>query len=498
MTFSAFFKTEAFGKILCVGDIMLDAFVYGVAERLSPEAPIPVFQAQKEERVLGGAGNVMRNICELKGHVVGVCLLGRDEPGKFIQHLALQTENFTLKAFEQDCQTPFKTRYIASNQQLLRVDKEQPLSLSDSTLELMKQTIQKELPSCQVMVLSDYGKGTLSKELLSYCIQEAKSQNKSIIIDPKGACYEKYKGATVLSPNLKEFQQAVQKAVTETTDIVLEARGLLKKLDLKALLITRGAQGMTLVTQEEAVTAEALAKEVYDVSGAGDTVIATLSLALAKGLSLVEAMELSNIAASVVVAKVGTATLTPQELQNALEQSELQLSQQKIMTQQNLLNLRLKWKRQGLKVGFTNGCFDLLHVGHLHTFQEAKKYCDRLIVALNTDESVKRLKGDFRPIQPQEVRSEVLSALSNVDGVILFNDETPLDLIKSLTPDYLFKGADYTKDQVVGGKVVESYGGKVQLISLKEGFSTTRTVSKILKQDKDCLQQKESVQKNSF
>ena len=469
--------------VLCVGDVMLDHFVYGQVERISPESPIPILHQQHQFSMLGGAGNVIRNITALGGHVVFVSVLGHDHAGHVVEQ-QLQSLN-TVQAHlfkENNRQTIQKTRFIAQGQQLLRVDEEAILPVAPQIEAEIINCVEHFLPTCQAVILSDYHKGLFNKNLSLNLIQRIRLQaaHIPIIVDPKGRHYQRYQGATILTPNLKELSEVIGHPLNTQPQIVQESRRLKGELNIESLLVTQGSQGMTLIEKDaEPCSFAAKAREVYDVSGAGDTVVATLALALATDYSLKEGCYLANEAAGIVVGKVGTATITQTELENSLNQHHPIHHSQKIMTLSQVQDSVKRWRYQGLKIGFTNGCFDLLHLGHLHILQEAAKKCDKLVVGLNTDLSIKCLKGDNRPIQNQETRAMVLAALSMVDAVILFEAETPIELIKGIHPDVLIKGADYTLDRVVGGDFVQARGGQVVLVDLQQGHSTTNTVTKI-------------------
>ncbi|MBI1954676.1 MAG: bifunctional heptose 7-phosphate kinase/heptose 1-phosphate adenyltransferase [Proteobacteria bacterium] len=459
---------------------MLDSFVYGEVQRISPEAPIPVLRIKRKYEVLGGMGNVVRNLSSLNVQVEAFFVTGQDETAETVKKHFQSLDNVKFEQIiQKNIKTPLKTRFIAQSQQLMRVDDENPYGLTSYTEKLLIKRCLEVMPFCQVVILSDYAKGTLNEDVCQALIQKAKTYSIPVLIDPKGRHYTKYKSATLLSPNSKELQEVSPFILNNEEALITAARDLIKKHDLTALLVTQGAQGMTLVTLEEAFYVPTIAKEVFDVSGAGDTVIATFAAAVAQGYLLKEAMTLANYAAGIVVGKIGTAVITLNELQHVVHSHAYQKRKEKVFDLPSLKEQIQLWHREGLIVGFTNGCFDLLHLGHLHSFNEAKKHCDRLIVGLNTDDSIKRLKGQERPIQNQVVRSHVLAALERVDAVILFEDNTPEKLIKELIPDRLFKGTDYTLDNVVGADVVQANGGQVILIDLKPGYSTTATVQKL-------------------
>ncbi len=463
-------------SVLCVGDVMLDTFVYGIVERISPEAPVPVFKTHRQFSILGGAGNVVRNIEALGGKTVFLGLIGKDDVGKKVSQLLEELPSTTSLLFtEKERKTPHKTRFVCQGQQVLRVDEESIAEIQEATAKVLLEAYLSYLSSCQVVVLSDYAKGgLLSSFLCERLIEEACQRGIPVIVDPKGDNYRRYKGATLLTPNLKELKAMTQLPCHANEEIITAAHHLRIETGVVSVLITRGQDGMTFVNEKENHHIQAKAREVYDVSGAGDTVMATLALALATEESFFRAIELANKAAGIVVGKAGTAVVTPEELKNGFSFS----NEKKIHTLEELLPLLAQWRRQNQRLGFTNGCFDLLHLGHLHILKESRKTCDRLIIGLNSDSSVKRLKGESRPVQSEETRASVLAALEVVDAVIIFDEDTPFNLISTILPDILVKGADYRIDQVVGADVVQAHGGQVVLIDLLPGNSTTSTLSR--------------------
>ncbi len=471
--------------VLCLGDLLLDRFVYGTVSRISPEAPVPVLKINRDFLALGGAGNVVRNLSALGCPTTFIGITGKDDGGQKVKELLTNLPQVTAHLINEG-RTPVKSRFISQSQQLLRVDDEVVATPTEATIKALKEAVMDYLPSAQIVILSDYGKGSLPPELCQYIITASKSVGIPIIVDPKGQDYSRYQGATLLTPNEKELSDISPYPLRSDDDVAQAMIQVKDRYKCDAVLVTRGAKGMTLLapskpkTKAKPIHIPTQAREIYDVSGAGDTVIATLSAAICTGKSLEDAAQLANIAAGIVVGKVGTAVVGHDELAVAVLKAE-SIAPSKIMTLEDASHHAQLWHRQGLTLGFTNGCFDLLHLGHLHSLEHCKKACDRLIVALNTDSSIKRYKGEHRPIQTEMVRAHVLAALEYVDGVILFEDDTPLNLIETLLPDVLFKGADYTIDTVVGADVVQLNGGKVHLIDLKPGYSTTATVEKLRK-----------------
>jgi D-beta-D-heptose 7-phosphate kinase/D-beta-D-heptose 1-phosphate adenosyltransferase len=462
-------------QVLVVGDVMLDRYWHGATARISPEAPVPVVQVQQKEDRAGGAGNVALNVAALGGGVSLLGLVGDDEAAKvLLQRLqAAQVHcNFETVATHP---TITKLRVISRHQQLLRMDFEEAFSVQDSAA--LAARAQSLFAHVGVIVLSDYNKGALLHA--GDMIAAARAAGKCVLVDPKGTDFSRYRGATLLTPNLHEFETVVG-ACRDERDLVQKGLQLMLDLDLQALLITRGEHGMTLLQQgeQQELHLPAQAREVFDVTGAGDTVIATLATALAAGVSMQHAVVLANIAAGIVVGKLGTATVSGPELRRALQQAHG--VGRGVMTE-NQLQIALDDARaNGEKIVFTNGCFDLLHPGHVAYLEDAKKLGQRLVVAVNADASVKRLKGEGRPVQPAESRMAVLAGLEAVDWVVVFEDDTPERLLQLLKPDVLVKGGDYRPDQVVGAPIVQAYGGDVKVLSFVDNCSTTSIVQTIL------------------
>ena len=466
-------------RALCVGDAMLDRFVYGKVDRISPEAPVPVLYIESERAMLGGAGNVVRNLTALGADVCFVSAIGRDAAGRELTGLIareMSVESHLLTDAERA--TTIKTRYVAGAQQLLRADSERVAPVSAHMEEDMLTRAGVDLEDSAALILSDYGKGVLTDRMLSRLISAASARNRPIVVDPKGSDYSRYEGADLVTPNRAELAEATGLPVGDDDQIVAAARHVIEDCGVKAVLVTRSQDGMTLVTADDIFHAAARAREVYDVSGAGDTVVAMMGVALGAGIELEDAMHLANAAAGVVVAKMGTAVARSTEVVAALHARDLLSGEDKTMNLANLLGRIEDWREQGFRVGFTNGCFDLLHPGHVSLINQAKAGCDRLIVGLNSDASVARLKGEDRPLQSEAARAVVLASLGAVDAVVIFSEDTPLEVIGQIRPDVLVKGADYTVETVVGADVVQSYGGEVLLARLEDGFSTTRLVER--------------------
>ncbi len=460
-------------QVLVVGDLMLDRYWHGPTSRISPEAPVPVVKVDQREDRPGGAANVALNITALGGGVSLVGIVGQDEAGQ-----ALEQQLNSARVNCQFCRssnepTITKLRVLSRHQQLIRLDFEERFSAEYSG-SLQKQT-EALLGNVSALVLSDYNKGTLSDP--GVLIQAARKAAVPVLVDPKGSDFERYRGATLLTPNMGEFEAVVGSCGSEQ-ELVEKAQHLIEQLELDALLVTRSEQGMTLIKPgQNEVHFPARAREVFDVTGAGDTVISTLATALAAGESLEVATGLANIAAGIVVGKLGTAAISGPELRRAvnLEQG----SERGVISDEQLLIALEDARAAGEKIVFTNGCFDILHAGHVGYLEQARAQGDRLVLAINDDESVRRLKGDGRPINPAERRKAVLAGLEAVDWVVSFPEDTPERLLQQVRPEVLVKGGDYGLDQVVGGEFVSSYGGEVKVLSFLDNCSTTAIVEKI-------------------
>lgn len=468
-------------RVLCVGDAMVDRFVYGDVERISPEAPIPVVHILRETSMLGGAGNVVRNVVSLGAHATFLSARGDDAEGDEMAALLARLGEVDARlVVEPGRQTTVKTRYVAGSQQLLRADKETVAPLTAASQAELGARAAECLADTAIMVLSDYGKGVLTAEVTGRLIASARAAGRAVIVDPKGTDYRRYRGATVLTPNRRELAEATRMPVGDDAQVVAASRHLIETCGVAAVLATRSQDGMTLVQADGSVDhLPAEAREVFDVSGAGDTVVATLAAAMACGAPLPDAARLANVAAGIVVGKVGTAVIDAGDLVSAIRHQDLTGGDSKVLGLDAALDVVARWRRRGLAIGFTNGCFDLLHPGHVSLLNQARGACDRLIVGLNSDASVQRLKGPERPVQSEASRAVVLASLATVDLVVVFGEDTPLALIEALRPDVLVKGADYTVDTVVGAGLVQTYGGRILLANLQAGHSTTATIARM-------------------
>jgi D-beta-D-heptose 7-phosphate kinase/D-beta-D-heptose 1-phosphate adenosyltransferase len=477
---------DQFGRkrILVVGDIMLDRFVYGTVSRISPEAPAPILETAEPVEVIGGAGNVARNIVSLGAACDVVAVVGGDEAAKSIRNSLKSYSIATNGLVEVPSRvTTLKTRFVAylHNTHLLRADSEETTPVGQEIEDAIIAAVQRRIESADAVVLSDYAKGVLTPRVVAAVIAVTRAAGKPVIVDPKGLDYARYRGATVLTPNVGELAQALGRPVkNDEAEVKAAAKALLEQFGCESVMVTRGERGILIVARDgEAASFDATARRVIDVSGAGDTVVASFALALVSDAGIRNAARLANVAAGVVVAKKWTSQVTAKELRDLLLSRPHFELREKIKDMGTIEECVAAWRREGLMVGFTNGCFDLLHPGHVQLLCEARSHCDRLVVGLNSDASVKRLKGASRPVQSEAARSIVLAGLAFVDAVVLFADDTPLELIGRVRPDVLVKGADYRMDQVVGHELVQSYGGRVVLAELLPDSSTSLIIDRL-------------------
>lgn len=459
-------------KVACVGDLMLDRYVYGEVSRISPEAPIPVLKTKRRIAMPGGVGNVARNVAALGGVARLGAVAGQDPAGDELVAL-IAAEDGIEDAIERRAgsATIVKTRFVAAGQQLLRLDEEAaPLMATES----------EAFTGSSVYLLSDYAKGAVSDLLIAQALSAARDSGAPVIVDPKGRDFARYGAVDLIKPNASELAGATGLPVDTDAEVEAALKALLDATTARAIVVTRAGKGMSLMRRGGAAKHfPGRAREVFDVSGAGDTGLAALGLALGAGVSLETAVEFAILASGVVVGKAGTAVVSPAELIDAEMSQHASGAHAKVMPLEELAHVVEGWKRQGLRVGFTNGCFDILHRGHVAYLAQARSWCDRLVVALNTDASVRALKGEGRPINDLDSRAVVIGGLQSVDRVTSFDESTPLALIERLRPDVLIKGADYTREGVVGGDLVESWGGEVRLATFEDGYSTTRTIEKM-------------------
>jgi D-beta-D-heptose 7-phosphate kinase/D-beta-D-heptose 1-phosphate adenosyltransferase len=467
-------------RVLCIGDVMLDHYVYGQVERVSPEAPIPVLWIEREMKTLGGAGNVLRNLRALGAAASFISVVGNDEAGREIGRLVEAQDGAEAHVLVQPQRmTTVKTRYIAGNQQLLRADRESAIPLDPYIREDMLRLARELVADHSVVVISDYAKGVLTEGVALEIIRAAHEAGARVIVDPKGGDPIRYRNADLVKPNRRELAHATGMPVATDSEIIAAARSLIERCGFNAVLASLGAEGSVLISVDgTAHIQRAEVREVFDVSGAGDTVVAAVAAALAVGVGLTDAARLGNIAAGIVVSKIGTAVVYASELTAALNGRDLHAAD-KVVPRSHALDLVARWRRHGLKIGFTNGCFDLLHPGHVALLGQAKAACDRLVVGLNSDASTARLKGQRRPIQSEAERAAVLSSLSAVDLIVVFEEDTPMELIRDIRPQLLVKGDDYRLDEVVGADFVKHAGGEVLLAKVVPGYSTTATIARL-------------------
>lgn len=463
-------------RVLVIGDVMLDTYHIGDVKRISPEAPVPIVRIKNTYSVLGGAANVARNLLGLGCSPYVIGLLGNDNNGKTMQEmfadLAIRNEMFVTEH-----PTITKTRVIGNSQQVVRLDFEtENECLSEETEQKLLNAVQRALPEVDIVVISDYGKGVCNDVICQHVIAASKQQGKKVIIDPKGTNWEKYRSATIITPNLKELSAVSGTEVKNEDEAIHHAAdNILKEYSLASLLVTRSEKGMSYIAPEGFQDIPTEAREVYDVSGAGDTVVATLAAALAAGMPTIDAIYLANKAAGIVVGKMGTSPILFKELQ-----AELQIGKpdNKLIPISELADTIKQLRAQEHRIVFTNGCFDILHKGHVFYLQKAKRMGDVLIVGVNSDSSVKRLKGESRPINDESARSAVLAALEAVDYVVIFTEDTPLNIIKIVAPDVLVKGGDYAIENIVG----REYAKETVTIPFVDGYSTTNTIHAISKE----------------
>jgi D-beta-D-heptose 7-phosphate kinase/D-beta-D-heptose 1-phosphate adenosyltransferase len=481
--FESFHRAMVGQTVLCVGDLMLDEFVYGEVSRISPEAPAPVIAARRSETNIGGAGNVARNIASLGAKCIFVGLIGEDAAAAELKTaLAREPLIESILVADRSRPTTRKVRFVSEHflTHMLRADWEMTRPAAGEIEQKLIDTILPLIPRADIVLLSDYAKGVLTARVIRNVIDAARKFGKAVIVDPKSANFAIYRGATLLTPNRKEFSEATRSRADSNESIALAAQDAMQLADCEAILVTQSEHGMTLVSrQSEVVHVPAFPVKVRDVSGAGDTVVAVLSVARAAGAGWEDALRLANAGAAVAVGKKGTASVSAAELRRQILPHASLAAEEKIAAFGDELEERLAdWRKQDLRVGFTNGCFDILHPGHVKVLTAARGACDRLIVGLNSDASVKRLKGEGRPVQNERARAEVLAALEAVDLVVIFEDDTPLRLIEQIKPSVLVKGGDYTREQVVGHDIVEAHGGEVILVEVLAGFSTTSLVDR--------------------
>lgn len=465
--------------VVVLGDVMLDQYVWGDVGRISPEAPVQVVNVTRKTHILGGAGNVAANLAGLGCRVVCIGVRGDDGAGRILDEIFADIEVQAQVPMASGRPTTVKTRVMGRGQQLLRLDEEATGPLTEEVYDALLKAFREALREARAVILSDYGKGVFALSLAQDAIRLCVQAGVPVLVDPKGADWTRYQGATCITPNTAEFLQVAQFDPSDEADIAARAATAINAFSLRHLLVTRGARGLSLFTRGgEPWRIAAEAREVFDVSGAGDTVIATMAASLGAGLDAREAAGLANAAAGVVVGKLGTKPIYRAELEDALAR-RISATGHKIRSWERGREAVAAWRRQGERVVFTNGCFDLLHVGHIALLHQAASFGKRLVVGLNSDDSVRRLKGETRPVLPEAERAALLAALECVDMVVLFGQDTPLELIDELGPDILVKGGDYTVETVVGHELVLARGGEVRIVPLVDGKSTTGLIERL-------------------
>ena len=460
-------------NILVIGDLMIDHYLWGSCERISPEAPVPVVNIQNETTVLGGAGNVVNNLVSLDSNVTVLSVIGKDEIADELKQMlkSINVNYFLIE--ERERKTSKKSRIIASHSQIVRYDKESKNAISEESEKTIIQKYKELVKNFDIILLSDYGKGVLTDFVCHELISIANALNKKVLVDPKGIDYTKYKGAYFLTPNKKEAELATKIKITDNNSLVQALKSLKTISNLRISLITLSEDGIVFLENKRIIKKPTVAREVFDVTGAGDTVLASLGFALSLNMDLEEAVEFANLAAGVVVGKIGSSTVTLDEIEDykaSMHQGNIENRIKDFNGIKKIVD-RLKDK----KIVFTNGCFDILHRGHISYLNTAKSFGDILILGLNSDESVRKLKGKDRPINTEYDRAFILSALEAVDYVVIFNEETPYELIKIIQPDVLVKGGDYQGKEVVGSDIAK----ELQLVTFIDGKSTTNTIKKI-------------------
>jgi len=465
--------------VLVVGDVMLDRYIWGEVERISPEAPVPVVRTSMQDEKPGGAANVAMNLARL-GASVSVCgFAGGDAEREQLESLLAEAGVEPLLTAVPGAPTTTKLRILSGNQQMMRLDTDPPpSSYPAAAYDDLLQRALAALPNAAVVVLSDYAKGVLTEQVCRTLIAAARTRNIPVLVDPKQRSFSRYHGATAVCPNRKELAAATGEPSSDLGRLLAAGQAMLSSLQMEFMAVTLGEKGIAVLRPDSSLHVPAVVRQVYDVSGAGDTVIAVLALAMACGAEIESAAHVANVAAGIVVSKAGTVPIQRDELLGALAPEIALHMDDKVLPLEHLLGRIAGWRAAGQRVVFTNGCFDLLHIGHITLLEQARQKGERLIVGLNSDSSVRRVKGTPRPLVGEQERAKILAALSAVDAVVLFDESTPLKLIEAIRPEVLVKGGDYTEEDVVGAREVRAWGGRVELIPLVEGVSTTRLIAK--------------------
>jgi D-beta-D-heptose 7-phosphate kinase/D-beta-D-heptose 1-phosphate adenosyltransferase len=467
-------------RVFVVGDVMLDRYIWGDVERISPEAPVPIVHAMHRNERPGGAANVAMNIAGLGAKATLFGFVGDDENGAILEACVREAAVIPELTRVASYPTTTKLRILSGKQQMLRLDTEQVAGYPPESYAALLARLDATLESADAVVLSDYAKGSLTESACRHLIEAARTRGIPVLVDPKQRDFSRYRGATTICPNLSELSAVVGVSAKDPEALLTAAQTLVPQLGLQCLIATMSEKGIAILKENSRSVAPAVARQVFDVSGAGDTVIATLALALASGLETETAVQLANVAAGIVVGKVGTVPVTRDELLTSL-MPEIELrAEEKVLPLDHLKVRTSAWRSAGQSIVFTNGCFDILHIGHITLLEDARREGDRLIVAINSDASVQKLKGPTRPIVAERERGRILAALAAVDAVIVFDEPTPLQLIVELRPDVIVKGGDYSADNVVGAPEVRSWGGRVKIVPTVEGFSTTKLIAKAI------------------
>jgi D-beta-D-heptose 7-phosphate kinase/D-beta-D-heptose 1-phosphate adenosyltransferase len=465
-------------RVLVVGDLMLDKYIWGDVERISPEAPVPVVRATWQNERPGGGANVAMNLAGLGACVTVAGFGGGDAEQERLESMLVESGVEPALTALPSIPTTTKLRIFSGNQQMMRLDTETVPPASEAAYGELLLRVSAVLPTADVVVLSDYGKGVLTEPVCHAIIAEARKLGIPILGDPKQRDFSRYRGATTICPNLKELATATDEPLCDVDRLLSAGQAELARLDMEFMVVTMGDQGIAVLRKDSRLHAPAVVRQVYDVSGAGDTVIAILALALVCDLEIDTAIQLANVAAGIVVSKVGTVPVQREELLGSLSQELALHLDEKVLLMERLLSRVAAWRSAGDRIVFTNGCFDILHVGHITLLERARRTGNRLIIALNSDNSVRVLKGPLRPVVGEQDRARILAALSAVDAVVIFNESTPLNLIEAIRPDVLVKGGDYREESVVGAREVRAWGGRVELIPVVEGISTTQLIAR--------------------
>lgn len=467
-------------RVLVIGDVMLDKYVWGEVDRISPEAPVPIVRETRQTQRPGGAANVAMNLAGLGAKVTLSGITGKDFDQQCLEHLLNEAGVVSRLVKTSDIPTISKLRILSGNQQILRLDIEESQLPFSAGFEELFATIHREIPHHQIVILSDYAKGVLTESVCREVITLCRNLGIPVIVDPKAKNFLQYRGATTICPNLTELSWATGTSHKNLEEMFSIAKAKIAEWEIDYLTVTMSEKGIAVLWKDSEYLSPSVVRQVYDVSGAGDTVIATLALSLASGLTAPTSIQLANRAAGIVVGKVGTVPIYRQELIASLSPEIALSAPEKVLKQDRLLQRLASWRASGESIVFTNGCYDLLHIGHITLLNQARMEGDRLVVGINSDNSVQKLKGPSRPIVGEKERASILAALAVVDAVVIFDEPTPLELINAIRPNVLVKGGDYTEETVVGAKEVKSWGGRTKLVPIVEGFSTTGIIQKAL------------------